>query len=78
MGDSDAFRERLEDIEGQTQRVLAAMRTHRWWTKTRLAQVVKGSPHAMSARMSDLRHAGAIIEKRYAGDGLYLYRMVRP
>lgn len=78
MSDRQAFLLALEEIEGQTQRVFAAMQTGRWWTKTALAQACKGSPHAMAARMSDLRNAGALIEKRYCKDGLWIYRMVKP
>lgn len=77
-GDRAAFFEYLDRADlGQLQRVYELMRGGRWWTKAALAQACKGSTHAMSARMSDLRDGGAVILKRYVGGGVYLYRMVR-
>ena len=76
MSDRVAYYAHLQRIQDQTDRVLEAMRSGRWWTKQALAQAVRGSPHAMSARMSDLRKLGHRIEKRYEGGGLYLYRLV--
>lgn len=76
MGDREAFLLALAGIESQTERVFQAMRSGRWWTKAALAQAVGGSPHAMSARMSDLRKEGAVFQKKYEGGGVWLYRMV--
>src|ERR1051325_3186301 len=71
-----ALFENLKRIESQGERVKECMLKGRWWTKSALAEAVGGSPHAMSARLSDLRQAGYEIEKKFMGDGLYLYRMV--
>lgn len=85
MSDAEAYHDARLRIPDQTRRVLAAMTPRvghswpgRWWTKTALAQTVCGSPHAMSARLSDLRRLGYVVEKRHEGDGLYLYRLARP
>jgi hypothetical protein len=85
VSDADAYHLALARIPDQARRVLSAMSPRvgaswpgRWWTKQALAQTVGGSPHAMSARMSELRRLGFVVEKHHAGDGLYLYRLARP
>lgn len=75
MGDREAFLRHIRMDPDQVNRVHAALSGGRWWTKAALAEAVGGSTHSMSARMSDLRKLGAVLERKYAGSGVYLYRM---
>lgn len=77
MSDRLAHYEYLNRLGGsQLEKVKLLMQTGRWWTVSALAEAAKGSPHAMSARISELRREGLRIVKKYVGDGIYLYRMV--
>lgn len=75
VGDPKAFRDNRGRITSQVRRVLICMSSGAWWSKSELAQAVEGSPHAMSARLSELRRLGCRVEKKFMGDGLYLYRL---
>jgi hypothetical protein len=76
VGDREAYLQHIRENPEQLERVHRAYSTGRWWTEHALAQAVQGSPHAMSARRSDLKKLGCVFEKKYAGNGVYLYRLV--
>ena len=79
MGDARSLRAAAPRIPGQRERLLAVLTAHagRWWTKERLADVVGGTAHSMSARLSELDRAGVRIEKHRLDDGTLLYRVPR-
>lgn len=79
MTDTLAFYEALSRIPTQRAKLAAIMATHRYYTKTRLAQLCGTNAHAISARLSELRRQGAVFEKSASKDpGIYLYRQVYP
>jgi hypothetical protein len=73
--DDDRDRKRLAR---QMSRVRVALSDGQWWTLARLAEVSEASTQSASARVRDLRKVrfgGYTIERRYAGDGVFEYRM---
>ena len=63
-------------LTSQLQRVHHAMSLGGWWSLSDIAQATGGSEAGVSARLRDLRKSGQVIEKKNAGQGLWLYRMV--
>jgi hypothetical protein len=73
--DPDRDHERLAKQRG---RVYRCLRVDRWWTLAQLAAAAGGPEQSVSARIRDLRKprfGSFTIDKRYAGHGLWEYRL---
>ena len=65
-------------LTGQMLRVYQCMSNHRWWAMEDLAKAAGCPATSASAQTRNLRKErfGAHdVERRYVGDGLYLYRL---
>ena len=66
-------------LNAQLSRLFAAMSDGGWHTLDNLASEVGASSQSVSARLRDLRKArfgGHTIERRYASNGLFEYRLL--
>ena len=70
-----------ERLTSQLEHVLNLMRDGRWRSLRQIAQSVQGSEASVSARLRDLRKprfGGFTVERKYEGNGLYVYRVLAP
>jgi hypothetical protein len=61
--------------------VRACLSDGNWWTLARLSRAVGGSEASVSARIRDLRKdrfGGHTVERAYAGEGVWKYRLALP
>lgn len=68
----------LSRLSGQALRVYNAMSDGKWRTLSLIAAVTRDPEASISARLRDLRKpefGGFKIDKAYAGDGLWQYRL---
>jgi len=68
-----------ERLARQQRAVRAAMSDGRWHTLSELGAKLGYPEASVSARLRDLRkpkHGGHTVERRYAGSGLWEYRLV--
>lgn len=68
-------------LRAQLDRVLGIMQLGHWVTLAQLADTTGDPEASVSARLRDCRKSkfgGHTIERKYAGNGLYRYRMVVP
>jgi hypothetical protein len=66
-------------LTGQLDRVRFVMRDGRWRTLAEIAETVGGSEAGVSARLRDLRKerfGGLTVEREYATEGLWRYRVL--
>ncbi len=67
-----------ERLRSQLQRVRDLMIDGQWRTLAQIASNVGGSEAGISARLRDLRkprNGGYTVERKYAGEGLFEYRL---
>jgi hypothetical protein len=65
-------------LTGQMAEVHKLMSDGKWRTLGQIADVVRGSEAAISARLRDLRkekYGALTVERRYLADGLFQYRL---
>ena len=65
-------------LSGQLKKVFDLMQDGMWRTIPLIAEIVGGSPQAISARLRDLRkekYGRHTVERRHLGDGLFTYRL---
>lgn len=66
-------------LSTQLEKVREAMKSGRWFTLSRLAEIAGGTEASASARLRDLRKekfGGLTIEREHVARGLFRYRML--
>lgn len=66
-------------LNNQRARVYKKMVNHKWWRLYELSAATGDPEASISARIRDLakpKFGGHVIEKRYAGNGLWEYRLL--
>lgn len=80
-GETFSFTEDSKRLSKQLDWVYSVMRSGRWYTLSRLAEVVHGSECSISARLRDLRKkrfGSHIIHTRHVAGGLWEYSLEIP
>lgn len=76
MSDAEAYHRVKHELPSDGERLRVLLTGTRWWTKKVLAARLGMGEHSISARMSDLRERGHVIEKRRVAPRVYLYRIL--